>query len=236
MSWDKPMPARPVVAVAGATGAVGREMLLTLEQRAFPAAEVQRARELAFGGQEAAVRRRRAHRRGDDAGELRGRRYRAVLGGGSVSKELAPGGRRARLRRDRQLLGVPDGRGRPARGARGERRGRGVALGHHREPELLDDPDGRGAQAAARPRAHQARRRVDVSGGERRGCGSDERALRAERRLPRRSRAPRRPVRPPHRVQLHPAHRRVPRRPVHQRRVEDGRRDQEDHARARRSP
>ncbi len=40
MAWDKPMPKNPVVAVAGATGAVGREMLLTLEQRAFPAAEV----------------------------------------------------------------------------------------------------------------------------------------------------------------------------------------------------
>jgi aspartate-semialdehyde dehydrogenase len=40
MSWSKPMPANPVVAVAGATGAVGREMLLTLEQRAFPASQV----------------------------------------------------------------------------------------------------------------------------------------------------------------------------------------------------
>jgi aspartate-semialdehyde dehydrogenase len=36
----KPMPARPVVAVAGATGAVGVEMLKVLEQRAFPAASV----------------------------------------------------------------------------------------------------------------------------------------------------------------------------------------------------
>jgi aspartate-semialdehyde dehydrogenase len=34
------MPARPVVAVAGATGAVGREMLLVLEQREFPASQV----------------------------------------------------------------------------------------------------------------------------------------------------------------------------------------------------
>jgi aspartate-semialdehyde dehydrogenase len=40
MSWSKAMPARPVVAVAGATGAVGREMLAVLEQRALPAAEV----------------------------------------------------------------------------------------------------------------------------------------------------------------------------------------------------
>ena len=34
------MPSRPVVAVAGATGAVGREMLKVLEERSFPAAEV----------------------------------------------------------------------------------------------------------------------------------------------------------------------------------------------------
>jgi aspartate-semialdehyde dehydrogenase len=40
MSQSKPLPKRPVVAVAGATGAVGREMLLVLEQRAFPLARV----------------------------------------------------------------------------------------------------------------------------------------------------------------------------------------------------
>jgi aspartate-semialdehyde dehydrogenase len=40
MSWDKPMPPHPVVAVAGATGAVGMEMLDVLEQRGFPAATV----------------------------------------------------------------------------------------------------------------------------------------------------------------------------------------------------
>jgi len=40
MAWNKVMPARPVVAVAGATGAVGVEMLRVLEQRGFPASEV----------------------------------------------------------------------------------------------------------------------------------------------------------------------------------------------------
>ncbi len=40
MAWTKPMPSNPVVAVAGATGAVGREMLLTLQQRNFPASRV----------------------------------------------------------------------------------------------------------------------------------------------------------------------------------------------------
>lgn len=40
MAWSKPMPARPVVAVAGATGAVGVEMLKCLEELNFPASEV----------------------------------------------------------------------------------------------------------------------------------------------------------------------------------------------------
>lgn len=40
MSWTKAMPANPVVAVAGATGAVGQEMLKVLAQRSFPAARV----------------------------------------------------------------------------------------------------------------------------------------------------------------------------------------------------
>ncbi|NTW29295.1 MAG: aspartate-semialdehyde dehydrogenase [Coriobacteriia bacterium] len=40
MAWAKILPENPVVAVAGATGAVGREMLLTLEGRNFPASRV----------------------------------------------------------------------------------------------------------------------------------------------------------------------------------------------------
>jgi len=40
MAWTKEMPARPVVAVAGATGAVGVEMLRVLAQREFPASKV----------------------------------------------------------------------------------------------------------------------------------------------------------------------------------------------------
>jgi len=40
MGWDRPIAAHPVVAVAGATGAVGREMLEVLGQRDFPASKV----------------------------------------------------------------------------------------------------------------------------------------------------------------------------------------------------
>ncbi|MDY0087234.1 MAG: aspartate-semialdehyde dehydrogenase [Coriobacteriia bacterium] len=40
MVWDRAMPERPVVAIAGVTGAVGQEMLAVLEQRSFPAERV----------------------------------------------------------------------------------------------------------------------------------------------------------------------------------------------------
>ena len=40
VAWTRTVPERPVVAVAGATGAVGREMLAVLEQRAFPSSRV----------------------------------------------------------------------------------------------------------------------------------------------------------------------------------------------------
>lgn len=40
MAWTKEMPARPVVAVAGATGAVGQEFLKVLHELDFPASEV----------------------------------------------------------------------------------------------------------------------------------------------------------------------------------------------------
>ena len=40
MAWSRPMPERPVVAVAGATGAVGIEMLKVLAERRFPAERV----------------------------------------------------------------------------------------------------------------------------------------------------------------------------------------------------
>lgn len=60
--WSKAMPGRPVVAVAGATGVVGREMLKVLEQRSFPASQVRAlasarsaGRRLPFRGSEIVV-------------------------------------------------------------------------------------------------------------------------------------------------------------------------------------
>ena len=41
MTWTKEIPANPVVAVAGATGAVGNEFLEVLHDLDFPASEIQ---------------------------------------------------------------------------------------------------------------------------------------------------------------------------------------------------
>ena len=40
MTWSKKLPENPVVAVAGATGAVGKEFLQVLHDVDFPASEV----------------------------------------------------------------------------------------------------------------------------------------------------------------------------------------------------
>jgi hypothetical protein len=61
---------------------------------------------------------------------------------------------------------------------------------HHRQPELLDRADGRGAEAAARRREDQARRRLDLSVRLRRRQGRHGRAVRAEPHLRRRSAEP----------------------------------------------
>src|SRR5450759_419732 len=62
MVWEKNMPADPVVAVAGVTGVVGREMLAVLEQRKFPASRVvalassrSAGKKVPFGGSELVV-------------------------------------------------------------------------------------------------------------------------------------------------------------------------------------
>jgi aspartate-semialdehyde dehydrogenase len=62
MAWDKVLPSRPVVAVAGATGAVGIEMLRVLGERDFPASRVvalassrSAGKRLAFAGGELVV-------------------------------------------------------------------------------------------------------------------------------------------------------------------------------------
>ena len=90
MAWDRPMPEDPVVAVAGATGAVGREMLLVLHERGFPASSVtalashrSAGRRLPFGTGELVVEEMTAD-------SFEGVDIALFSAGASVSKELAP--------------------------------------------------------------------------------------------------------------------------------------------------
>ena len=138
------------VAVVGATGVVGRTMVQVLGERGFPVGELRllasgrsAGRTVQVGGRTIEI--READRRG-----VRRRRHRPVQRRrGHLARPRAPGGR-ARRDRDRQLVRVADGAGRPARrqpGQPGRPRG---ARGHHRQPQLLDDAARAGAHGAAR--------------------------------------------------------------------------------------
>ena len=88
MAWDKKMPARPVVAIAGATGAVGIEMLRVLEERRFPASRVRAlassrsaGRKLPFAGADLTVEEM-------TAGSFEGVDIALFSAGGSVSEAM----------------------------------------------------------------------------------------------------------------------------------------------------
>ena len=112
------------VAIAGATGNVGRQLLAVLAERDFPADEVialasrgSVGKEVSFGEDDTL----KVH----DLAEFdfSGTDIGLFSPGGAVSKVHAPRAGRPGLRRHRQHLAVPHGRGRAAGGARGERRG-----------------------------------------------------------------------------------------------------------------
>ena len=69
----------PTVAIVGATGAVGSELIACLEQRNFPLSRLRLFASARSAGRAAAVPRRGHRGRGTDRGQLPGRRHRAVL-------------------------------------------------------------------------------------------------------------------------------------------------------------
>ena len=122
-SQEPPMP-DPRVAVVGATGAVGPEVLAMLAERALPRLRGGAVRVRPLGRHAGAVRRRAAGGAGADRGRARGLRPGAVLGRRRHLQAVRARGGRARLRRGRQVERVPHGSRRAAGGARGERRRR----------------------------------------------------------------------------------------------------------------
>ncbi len=154
------------VAVVGATGNVGREMLNILAERQFPVDEVAAVASARSTGDIIDF--------GDSGQELKVKNLEhfdfsgwdmALFAAGSRHQQGPCSARRpGRLHGHRQQLVLSDGPGRPAHRAGSERRGdRGLhPEEHHREPELLDRAAGRRAEAAARLRQDQARRRRDL--------------------------------------------------------------------------
>ena len=130
MAWTKVMPANPVVAVCGATGAVGNEFLNVLHDLDFPASKV-----IALASARSAGKKLPFKGCGQvSAGELtvqemtpesfEGVDIALFSAGGSVSKAMREAVVSPWRRHDRQLQRVPHGRGRAAGGARGEPRRR----------------------------------------------------------------------------------------------------------------
>ena len=168
------------VAVVGATGAVGREMLKTLAERNFPVCEVvalasgrSTGPEVSFGEKKVLTVQQPGHVRLHRLG------HRPVQPRRRGLRRPCPARRRGRLHRDRQHQPVPHGARRAAGGAGGEPAGAAQLrqAQHHRQPELLDHPDGGRAEAAARPVPDQARGRLDLPVRLRRRQGRHGRAV-----------------------------------------------------------
>ena len=174
----------PTVAIVGATGAVGAELLACLESRDFPVEAAASVRLRPLGRPQAAVPRRRHPGRGTQRRQLPRCRYRPVLrrrrGVAAVRADRGAAGRGG----GRQLLGVSDGAGRAPGGAGGEPGRHSAPYRHRRQPQLRGHRRGGAALAAAPAQPHPSSDRRHVSGRVRRGCGGDGGTARLHRRLP----------------------------------------------------
>ena len=128
---------RPVLAIVGATGAVGTVMRSIVSERADIWGEVRLVASARSAGRRLRVRGEDVDGAGADAGGIRRRRPGDVRRAGRGFGGVGAGGRRARGGGDRQVGRVPDG---PARCRwscpRSTRTLRGPAEGHHLGPEL----------------------------------------------------------------------------------------------------
>ena len=139
------------VAVIGATGNVGREMLNILAEREFPADEVFAIASRRSMGVEVSFGDKRLKCRDLENFDFRGVDFALMSAGSAVSKEWSPEDRRARLRGHRQflLLALRPRRAADRAGGQCRRRRRLQQEEHHRQSELLDRPARRRAEAAA---------------------------------------------------------------------------------------
>ena len=170
------------VAVVGATGNVGREMLNILDERKFPADEVVALASRRSVGVEVSYGDRTLKVKALEHYDFSDVDICLMSAGGAVSKEWSPKIAAAgavvidnssawRMDPDVPLI-VPEVNADAVAGLHQEE--------HHRQSELLDRAARGGAEAAARQGHHQARRGRDLSVGVGRRQGRDGRAVLAD--------------------------------------------------------
>ncbi len=141
------------VAVVGATGNVGREMLNILAERRFPPRSRGAGLD-AFGGHGGVLRRQDAEGQGAGLLRLLGHRHLPDERGRRDLQDLVAQDRQGRRHRDRQFQRLAHGPAGAADRARSQCRcaRRRHPERHHRQSQLLDRAAGGGAEAAARCR------------------------------------------------------------------------------------
>ena len=172
------------VAVAGATGNVGHEMLSILAERQFPVSEVVALASPASIGREVSFGDKTLKCKALEHYDFSDTDICLMSAGGAVSKDYSPRIGAQGMRGHRQFVGLAPRPGRAADRARGQRGcGEGIRQEeHHRQPQLLDRATRGGAEAAARPRDDPAGGGGDLSVGLRRRQGSDGRIVRPDAR------------------------------------------------------
>ena len=222
------------VAVVGATGNVGREILNVLAERQFPLDEVAAVASARSTGDDHRFRRQRRRAQGQEPRAFRLHRlgHGAVRGGrDGQSKIYAPIAAAAGLHGDRQQLALPDGPGCAADRAGSERRRRSPAIARK---NIIANPNCSTAQlvVALKPLHDAAKiKRVvvatyqSVSGAGK--AGMDELFEQSRNIFVGDSNEPV-VYHQADRLQRHSALRRLPRRRLDQGGMEAGRRDQED--------
>ena len=217
------------VAVVGATGNVGREMLDILAERQFPADEVVALASSRSIGTEVSFGDKTLKCKHLDTYDFSGTDIALMSAGGDVSKVWSPRiaaqncvviDNSSAWRYDSDVpLVVPEVNADALKNFAQEE--------HHRQPQLLHGAAGGGAQAPARRFRRQARGGLDLPVGLRRRQGGHGRTVRPDPRGVRLRPGREQEIPQAHRLQPHSADRRLHGGRLHQGRVEDDGRDQE---------
>ena len=138
------------VAVVGATGNVGREMLSVLAERQFPVSEVVALASTRSVGTEVSFGDGMLKVKALDYFDFKGTDICLMSAGGTIAKEWAPKIAAQGVHRDRQFQRLAHGPRGAAGGAGSECRcAQRHQERHHRQSQLLDRAAGGGAEAAA---------------------------------------------------------------------------------------